>query len=295
MRPLHAAADLIELGSLLKTWREARHIALSEAAQVLKLPVSSVQAIERGEYVQLGAPVYSRGFIRSFAKALGQHSEQLDEKLKLWIPDEAPALQPSHGVHVRGTPASEKYTWVISYAVGTALVLPLIWFLVDVESRSRANPTPAPPPSHVALPAPETQEERMFAEGFQGDTGDESLPTTAEPPVPQPVLTLPTTPVQASMSPFSSSPLASDLSSFEVLVDGKESWVEIIDATGKRIEFNVLKRGRHTYSGKAPFSLRAGNAEQVTLFIQGQGFPLSDYARANVARVKLSDDQIIRE
>jgi hypothetical protein len=58
-------------GSFLRHARESRDILLSDVAQKTKVSRSTLELLEKGQVGDLPAGVYVRGFIRSFARAVG--------------------------------------------------------------------------------------------------------------------------------------------------------------------------------------------------------------------------------
>ena len=58
-------------GTFLKRARESREIGLADVAQKTKVARSMLELIERGQLGDLPSGVYVRGFIRSFARAVG--------------------------------------------------------------------------------------------------------------------------------------------------------------------------------------------------------------------------------
>lgn len=58
-------------GNCLRRARESRDISLSEVSQKTKVSRSVLELLEKGDLDLLPAGVYSRGFIRSFARAVG--------------------------------------------------------------------------------------------------------------------------------------------------------------------------------------------------------------------------------
>lgn len=58
-------------GNCLRRARETRDISLSDVAQKTKVSRSVLELLEKGDLDLLPAGVYSRGFIRSFARAVG--------------------------------------------------------------------------------------------------------------------------------------------------------------------------------------------------------------------------------
>lgn len=64
-------AWLSSVGERLRETRIAAGITLEEAARQTKLSVRQLTAIEEGDWARLPAPVYVRGFIRTYAGLLG--------------------------------------------------------------------------------------------------------------------------------------------------------------------------------------------------------------------------------
>lgn len=58
-------------GSFLKTSREARHMSLAEVARVTRIPTPTLESIEADRFDELPGEVFVRGFLKSFAQAVG--------------------------------------------------------------------------------------------------------------------------------------------------------------------------------------------------------------------------------
>jgi cytoskeletal protein RodZ len=59
------------IGSFLKTNRELRHMSLSEVARVTRIPTPSLESIEADRFDELPGEVFVRGFLKSYAQAVG--------------------------------------------------------------------------------------------------------------------------------------------------------------------------------------------------------------------------------
>ena len=64
-------------GPALRAAREERGIAVREVAEVLNLPMDTVEAIEANDYDALPAPVFAKGYIRAYGKLLELDSDPL--------------------------------------------------------------------------------------------------------------------------------------------------------------------------------------------------------------------------
>lgn len=58
-------------GNKLREARTARSLSLEDIANVTRIPRSSLEHIEEGRFERLPAPVFVRGFIRNYARAVG--------------------------------------------------------------------------------------------------------------------------------------------------------------------------------------------------------------------------------
>ena len=58
-------------GSFLKPSREARHMSLAEVARVTRIPTPTLESIEADRFDELPGEVFVRGFLKSFAQAVG--------------------------------------------------------------------------------------------------------------------------------------------------------------------------------------------------------------------------------
>lgn len=63
--------ERVRFGSRLREEREARAMTLGELARVTKIPTRSLERLEEGRFEELPADVFVRGFIRSYARAVG--------------------------------------------------------------------------------------------------------------------------------------------------------------------------------------------------------------------------------
>src|SRR6188508_1698393 len=73
------------VGEQLRQGREKQKLTIHQAAELTKIKSDHVRALESGQYDAFSAPVYIRGFVRTYAKALrldiAQVSSALDAEL----------------------------------------------------------------------------------------------------------------------------------------------------------------------------------------------------------------------
>ncbi len=61
----------------LRTAREAKHLSVAQVADITKLRTDHVRALEEGRFEVFSAPVYVRGFVRTYATLLKLDVRQL--------------------------------------------------------------------------------------------------------------------------------------------------------------------------------------------------------------------------
>lgn len=59
------------VGTTLKRQREARRMGLAEVSRVTRIPVPTLESIEQDHFDDLPGEVFVRGFLKSYARAVG--------------------------------------------------------------------------------------------------------------------------------------------------------------------------------------------------------------------------------
>ncbi len=67
------------LGEEFRAAREARNLSLSDVAEQIHIRTIYLQSIEDEDWSAIAAPVYVRGFIRTYARFLGLDAERIVE------------------------------------------------------------------------------------------------------------------------------------------------------------------------------------------------------------------------
>jgi len=70
-------SELASFGEELRREREIRGISLKEIADATKISKRFLEAVERNDHRTLPAPVFTRGFIREYARYLGLNSDEI--------------------------------------------------------------------------------------------------------------------------------------------------------------------------------------------------------------------------
>ncbi len=296
-------------GSRLKAAREGMEVSAREVADALNLPVRVIEALESNDYERLPPTVFTRGYLRSYARLLELPAEELI------------ALYPEVAIEPELTAQSaEQPGFAIDFRMlklaglgvgGLILVILLaVWMLGgDGEARGPAlvddQSGQAAPVSPRAVPAEQApgsadedlellQEDRTAVTGAVADPAPmvPGQPESAEQPEPAPQ-TSPPEPVSpgvvrtggADRREQRITEFGDDRLTFQF---ERECWIEVKSVTGENLYSNLNPAGRTLeLLGQAPFQVKVGFAPGVTLHFNGEPVGLTGHTRNNVANLTL--------
>ena len=76
-QPHDAASELASFGEELRREREIRGISLKEISDATKISKRFLEALERNDHRTLPAPVFTRGFVREYARYVGLNADEM--------------------------------------------------------------------------------------------------------------------------------------------------------------------------------------------------------------------------
>ena len=283
-------------GSRLRAAREARGLDLESCGQALRLPVRVLRQIESDDRSGIDYQVYLTGYLRKYGRHLGIDEAEIDAEItrikRSDTVQASPALVVTGGIsHSRYL--LERYTRAATYVVLTVVfAVPTIWLgmhgtlnsdmsrLAPLDATPVAQQDTAPAGGHGAQPVAATL----------------PVPTVQPPQVEQPLM--------ASMMPVPNladdiaatahpvPPAASSIGSGDhslTLALDSNSWVEVTDVDGDRLEYSLLPAGTvKTYRSNEALDVRIGNANGAKVSIDGQPMALDGYRHANVAHFRVA-------
>jgi hypothetical protein len=132
--------ERVQFGGRLRDKREERHLSLGDLAKLTKIPERSLERLESGRFDELPAEVFVRGFVRSYARAVGLDPEDMARRYGELAHTGAPS------------PAARAEAAVASTGVGNLRSIPRA-ATVNAEApapRAATAPLFAPPPPLAA-------------------------------------------------------------------------------------------------------------------------------------------------
>src|SRR5206468_6455539 len=94
--PQPQVSELASFGEELRREREIRGISLKEISDATKISKRFLDAIEHNDHRTLPAPVFTRGFVREYARYLGLNAEEMVTRYKYAAAGDARIEQSEH-------------------------------------------------------------------------------------------------------------------------------------------------------------------------------------------------------
>jgi len=245
----------LSFGEELRRERLIREISLDEISQATKISVRLLRALEESDLSRLPAPIFTRGFIRAYARHLGIDPE---EKVNAYLsdlvegPPDAPATKKARprSRFWRGRRATAGT--IVGVVVGVLLLLGLI-----------ARPERRPKPVAERRVAP-----RASRVAFKNVT------VSNEP--------------QTELAEAKRVPAARESAAISLtLVFDQDSWAKL-EADGEVVLVGLVRRGEtRQFQARDGFSISLGNAGGVRVSVDGRALDPLGRAGEPVRNVRL--------
>ncbi|HEV8695042.1 MAG TPA: helix-turn-helix domain-containing protein [Lysobacter sp.] len=245
-------------GAALREAREAAGLSIEQVAAQLRMPVRAVANLEADDWSSLGAPVFVRGQLRSYARLLGIDIEPYLEQTA--VASVAPSTLVSHTHTPRYQRFAEHLGRRAIYVAITAAIAVPVW----LGTRPHLNN------DNLAVQSLDVPAAAVEA--------DATAPAQGAPQ---------RTPLVASIAPL---PAATQPVALSITFNG-DSWVQVFAPDGRQLEQGLLTAGQQrNYAAGEVGRIVLGNVDAVEVKRAGVAVDLEPFSRANVARFTLSSD-----
>lgn len=264
---------MASFGENLQREREMRGVTLQEISAATKISVRFLHALEEEEFAKLPGGIFTRSFIRAYARYLGLDEERVLAEYHL-------VVQPRPDVDLtRLTVTNPEAKRETSRAPILTLVLAVVLvgggYGIFRYSRRAAEPARSvPAPAQVSLPAPSAAPAREVStpapapESAQpsAERSTATSPTGASSGAP----TVTTSPVSASLQPTMPGIAVVEEGLVLQVAATERAWVAV-DVDGKTVLQRVLNPGEiQTLKAKESFDVTTGNAQGIILTLNGE-------------------------
>ena len=236
----------LTFGEELRRERLIREVSLEEISSSTKISLRLLQALEASDLSRLPAPVFTRGFIRAYARHLGLDP---DEMVNAYLADVAPDKSvPS--ASPRGGRLRSRFLRGRRAAAGTIVVsVTAILLVLGLIARPVRHPGPSTAVATRAI-APM------------------SFKNVAVSPGPAPAMQEPAATVPVASVPVSAEEPAAVGVSMTLEFD-EDSWTQV-SADGQQVFSGLIRRGtKRQFEARQGFRLTLGNAGGVRVTVDG--------------------------
>lgn len=270
-------------GERLAKARRLQQMSVEEIAKELHVDEPKVRALERNDFDRLGAPVFAKGYMRKYAEIVGvEYDELLADYYRLTRGESAPPVVLGRR---RSTREMSPGPWVAAIIVALILAA-AYWWIANRALPGSATPA-APLPASEIPPIIERAPVSAAAEPPAA-----AKPTASDEPAEDPDDSQALTPAAAEERSGPSVPVATPPDPRVRLALGftGECWTEISDATGRRLFFGMGQDGRNVeLIGVAPITALFGNADNVTIWVDGETFSIpQNRRRGRIAELEIT-------
>jgi cytoskeleton protein RodZ len=264
----------LEPDQRLRAAREARGISVDEVAHDLHLDREIILSLEAADYAVLGAPVFVRGYLRSYAHLLGLPEDEIVAGVA--VPDPGPEEFRTMSTRTEVKQGASMVNFVLWVLLAIVVLAGVVYLLVGDDKRPVSEidkgefVAPATTSAIDATVVEDIAAEEMLATGAAVIEPEVAVDEPAELVVEMPLL------VQLKLT-FT-----------------EECWVEVSDAHN-RLLYGLEKPGTSVnVEGVPPFRLFLGNVNSVTLELGGEVFdvPRSSQRGNNTARFVISAAEV---
>ena len=124
------------IGRWLKHEREVRQVSLEELAQTTRIPLKMLQHLEEDRHDQLPGEVFTRGFLKSYARAVGIAESDAVERWSQTRKPPEPQAAPVTAI----TPPDRSRRFGIAIALVILLILFTLALSIVLRPRHRDAP-----------------------------------------------------------------------------------------------------------------------------------------------------------
>jgi len=253
----------VDFGTMFRQARERCGASLQEIAAVTKISTRVLAALERNDMSKLPGGIFSRAFVRSYAREIGLDPDRAIDRFTTDFPDESGKEQLPSAKEAEDIETFESGRRLARTVLQLAVLTIVVVIVVVVASRSRAclapaGATPEASVSGPSAPAPVTLLPAAQPPRRADETAAPPTETTAVVPTLQPPAT------SADSAAQGTAPIQL------TIVARAECWLMV--KVDKDVVFGrVLSPGESLfYQAYASVTLRAGNAGGLSLIINGK-------------------------
>ena len=283
-RPM-AEEPAVDFGTFLRQAREKRGVSLQQVAATTKISARVLDALERNDPRKLPGGIFSRAFVRSYAREVGLDPESAVEQFVAAFPEQA-ATESAPTTVVHDDPenfesrrqAATTFLQLLGVSLLIVVIVVIYYSLrpsqpppvrvVSEAAQEQQTPPPVPPAPPVNEPSqPGAIQGAATAATPGATTVPEGTPATPAPGTAGPAVT-PAPPAPTPRAAAAGTAIDAPLT-IEIAASGA-CWL-VLTVDGARVIARTLDPGEHvSYPVRTFVTVNAGNAGALSLTLNGK-------------------------
>jgi cytoskeletal protein RodZ len=269
------------LGDYFKQAREKKGLSLEHIVSQTRIQEYHLQALESEDFANLPAKVFTKGFVRSYAKVLGLDE---DEALQYFLEAsgtfyEQHQPEQSHVNVLLEADPRQKINWTLALSIIVVIAIGVVWYGFPQQQESQivvSEPevsAPIEPIEAIEKPIPlqsDSQEHGPLIPIETAPIPPSPSALEAAQPTPEPIPTAPADPIPPTPpTPLADSSRVDDAHILEIEAS-QLTWV-VVQSDEQTPNEALLQPGqRVTWKAQKQFLLTLGNAAGVVVRLNGE-------------------------
>ncbi|WP_083917394.1 helix-turn-helix domain-containing protein [Leeia oryzae] len=266
-------SSTVALPQLLSQARLEKGLTLEDVSRHLRFSVTQLSALEQGDFSVFPNRVFLQGIAKNYGKFLELDPQILKDALALVLPaDESPVIAlPYTQQKFEVSRSFTGWKWLIGSIAVLGVLAVIVFSLTGLLSFGKPGLlhgllSRSEQPTSVAMPASEA----IVAPEANASSDDLALQTAQ------------------SQEQLASAVEVQGGAGHLVLSADEDAWVEVKDASGKKLASQMLKANtKLEVDGQPPLKLKLGKASHVTVNYAGKPVDISSSIRGEIARLEV--------
>jgi cytoskeletal protein RodZ len=271
----------VDFGTFLRQAREQRGVSLQELAVTTKISARVLEALERNDPSKLPGGIFSRSFVRAFAREVGLDPDLAVANFVSAFPDESGADEmpaTTSAVEAESFEYRRRAFRIVVRLLGVAVLVAILAFIYYSKFRpgflTGGGDGPRPLPASTAAQAPSRPESQPAApvpapSVMSGAALPDAAAAAAAPPTAQPETAAPPAAAAPQQAPLVVVLTLTDPCWLSVTVDGTRTPSRTA-GPGERLEFAVQRSITMTVGNAAALSVTLNGKPARALGAAGQ-------------------------
>jgi len=277
-------------GDIIRYARDQRGMTITELADEMRISRGKLQYLEDNQFTEVGADTFVRGYLRASARILKLNADELMAEYEAFAGLGSGAAEVAPVKHAVPSRRLQKWQLCAIVLVSLALLIFVVsLFFSGKDSTAEVQPVPAQAAQSQTDVAGELKPAAPVGVtdlAAASNNDNDPLNDSSVAQVNKSAASLKLLAVANEMAESVSTELSANVNSKLLFTFSGLCWLEVRDSSGRRLYSGSKQSGDSlSLNGQGPFQVRLGNAQSVSLQVNGKDYPIQ--ARSGSKTLKL--------